>query len=377
MEVEKGAADLRICGFLDKAAALKPILRLGIGQRISLFYFLRHIAKSQAKTVEAAPLKSSENKVLTKKMTTQPAPWKQRILDLGIEVERDVNGIEMGVLENGIAYLTQTGLSIVTGANRKTLYELTNEWEKQYDNPIQSKNRITYLRDKLSSLGYDEPKLYIEIMRKGSPDHAYPDVVCTVLLEYFAFEAQVRNETAMQNFRRFATYGLQNFIYDALGYIPVDGWRHYHDRVSLLKNSAPFGYFIVFHEMTGLIVDLITSGLTVSDKTIPDISVGRAWNNYRKSQALAARHGERIEYPHNDPDYYPQARSNPQEAKAYPDSALPEFRRWFREEYLPTKFPPYVLRKAPLLRGGIGEAQAIAKNVQPQAHKEWELKRGG
>ena len=37
-------------------------------------------------------------------------------LDLGIEVQKDINGIEMGVLENGIPYLTQRGLATVTGA---------------------------------------------------------------------------------------------------------------------------------------------------------------------------------------------------------------------------------------------------------------------
>ena len=36
-----------------------------------------------------------------------PAPPRQLLLDVGIRVERDINGIEMGVLENGMPYLTQ------------------------------------------------------------------------------------------------------------------------------------------------------------------------------------------------------------------------------------------------------------------------------
>lgn len=39
----------------------------------------------------------------------QPAPLQLR-LDLGVRVEREVGGIEMGVLDNGISYLTQAGL---------------------------------------------------------------------------------------------------------------------------------------------------------------------------------------------------------------------------------------------------------------------------
>ena len=65
-------------------------------------------------------------------------------------------------------------------------------------------------------------------------------------------------------------------------------------------------------------------------------------------------HGE-----HNYPSYYPQAESNPQTPWAYPDAALPQFRRWFRNEYLLTKFPPYILSKAKLLPGGKLEAEQI------------------
>lgn len=186
------------------------------------------------------------------------------------------------------------------------------------------------------------------------------------ILEWFVFESKNDNPTAIRNYRRFATYGLHKFIYDALHYVPADSWRYYHDRVSLLKDSAPAGYFIVFNEMSGLTVDLITAGLTVNEKTIPDISVGRAWGDHWRENDLANEYGERIEFPHNYPIYYPQADSNPQLAKAYPDAALPRFRRWFREEYLLTKFPKYILKKANLLPGGQHEAQAISDMYRPK-----------
>ena len=40
-----------------------------------------------------------------------------------------------------------------------------------------------------------------------------------------------------------------------------------------------------------------------------------------------------------------QALSNPQEVHCYPDTALPEFRQWMREVYLPGKLPTYLQSK--------------------------------
>lgn len=65
-----------------------------------------------------APSKSRKNKSLVAKNAAQPAGHPQGVLDLGIEVQKNVNGIEMGVLENGIPYLTQTGLANLAGAAR-------------------------------------------------------------------------------------------------------------------------------------------------------------------------------------------------------------------------------------------------------------------
>lgn len=289
---------------------------------------------------------------------------KQFILDLGVEVQRDVNGIEMGVLENGIPFLTQRGLALVTGAHRSAIQDITQEWEDHFDDDVLTKDRISFIKNYLIERGYAERKLYIETIRDGSPHYAYPDVVCMAILEFYAFETRSPNQQASDNYRRFATYGLQRFIYDSLGYTPADKWKYHNDRVSILNNSAPIGHFTIFSEINGLAVDLINADLPVNDKTIPDISVGLAWGKYWRENDLAAMYGERIEYEHNFPSYYPQAASNPQKPFAYPDAALPTFRNWFRQEYLPTKFPKYILTKAKVLRGGISEATAIANMYQ-------------
>ncbi|MFZ6778354.1 hypothetical protein ACO0LD_16130 [Undibacterium sp. Ji83W] len=58
---------------------------------------------------------------------------KQIPLDLGIEVQKDINGIEMGVLENGIPYLTQRGL--LPGGKDEALKIGTLYQDKQLPSP--------------------------------------------------------------------------------------------------------------------------------------------------------------------------------------------------------------------------------------------------
>lgn len=296
----------------------------------------------------------------------QPATPSQMKLDLGVEVESDVEGVEMGVLENGMAYLTQRGLAAMSGAARSTIQEISKEWEDNYGTGMEPPGRVRWFSDYLRDAGYDVPTLYMETERNGTPHYAYSDIVCMAFIEYYAFEAQRKNETAMANYRRLARYGLNKFIYDALGYKPTDKWAFFNDRVSLLNDATPEGHFIVFKEVTGMIVDLIRAGLPISDKTIPDISVGQVWGKHWTDNSFSSRFGERCGYSHNYPSYYPQAKSNPQQAWAYPEDALPEFRRWFRNIYLPTKYPTYILKKASVLSGGRDQAEQIANLYQPK-----------
>lgn len=317
------------------------------------------------KMVTPATSFSRENKTLSGKNALAPATPKQGVLDLGVEVERVVGGVEMGVLENGLPYLTQRGLAEMSGAARKTIQELSQEWEEAQASGVFPAGRMTFFRDYLSKAGFDEAQLYIEIMKDSSPHYAYPDVVCMAVIEYYAFEAQRTNAVALASFRNLARFGLQNFIYEALGYSLPDKWKYHHDRISLVQNAAPDGYFIIFNEVSGLIVDLITADLPVNDKTIPDISVGKCWGDYWTANGLDEAYGIRITYEHNYPPYYPQSAKNPLPAKAYPNEALAEFRRWFRHDYLVTRFPRYILTKANLL-GGQEQAKRIGNLYQPK-----------
>ena len=295
-----------------------------------------------------------------------PAAPVQLKLDLGIEVEKEVAGIEMGVLENGIPYLTQRGLAAMAGAARSTIQDLTQEWQQAQATGVFPRGRMQYFSDYLIPKGFDEPTLFIEISKDGSPHYAYPDIVCMAIIEYFAFEAQRTNDTAVKNFRNLARFGLQQFIYEALNYTPEDKWKLFNARVSLLKDSVPIGYYSVFKESNGLMVDLINAGLTVNEHTMPDGSVGGTWGRFWTANNLDHKHGPRIQYPHFFPDEFPQSASNPQMAWAYPNESWADFQKWFRSTYLRTKYPAYILKKAKLLPGGKEEAQQLAAMYEPR-----------
>jgi hypothetical protein len=80
-----------------------------------------------------------------------------------------------------------------------------------------------------------------------------------------------------------------------------------------------------------------------TDKVIPDISIGQIWGKHWCDKNLRQRYGDRKEYQHCYPEYFPQAASNPQPAWCYPEAALGEFKRWLRERYIRGgKFEAYV-----------------------------------
>ena len=183
---------------------------------------------------------------------------------------------------------------------------------------------------------------------------AYPDNVCMAVLEYYAFEADLSGkDVALRSFGRLARHGLKQFIYRQVGYAPVveeDVWRIFRDRVSLTYDAVPAGYFGIFKELSSLIVTMGLSGLHISEHFVPDISVGQGWARHWEEKGLRSVFGPRGTYQHNYPPYFPQAASNPQLVACYPEVALGEFRRWFREDYIGQgKLQSYLVRKADAL----------------------------
>lgn len=262
-----------------------------------------------------------------------------------VEKQTEIDGVEMGVLENGIPYLTESGLARMCGIDRKVLNRLAAGWEDERFKP-----RGRQINQLLAQGGYSEPVLYLESEHRGSKVNAYTEPVCLALLEYYAFVIDEPRQEAVRAFRALARITFRKFIYDAVGYNPehveLDKWRHFHDRVDLTLDAAPAGHWGVFREIAIMIVPMIRGGVMISDRVVPDISVGRAWSEYWQESGLERKYGARTRYDHSYPDYYPQSKSNPQPSFAYPNAALGEFREWLQQNYILNKFPKYLLGQA-------------------------------
>lgn len=261
-----------------------------------------------------------------------------------VEIQREIDDVEMGVLKNGTPYLTEAGLARMCGIDRKVLHRLAENWEEEKDKP---RGRI--IQEILLESGYTANTLYVESKYNGRSVNAYTEQACIAVLEYYAMHSDNPKPQAIKAYRRLARQSFRDFIYTATKYSPdqrrVESWNNFHDRVNLLHNATPAGYFGVFNEIAGLIVPMIQNGAYVSCHLVPDISVGIQWAKYWKAHNLEEKYGPRIKYNHLYPEYYPQARSNPQDAFAYPDAALGAFRKWLLEEYIRKHYQKYVVSK--------------------------------
>lgn len=159
-----------------------------------------------------------------------------------------------------------------------------------------------------------------------------------------------------------ARKGFGDYIYSLVGYNPSGSvsiaWQQFHDRVTVAYHTVPDGYFSIFKEVADILVTLIREGADLGSHFVPDISVGQRWATFWKANHLEVVYGERKQYQHNYPSYFPQAPSNPQPAYCYPDDALGEFRKWVRQQYVPKHLPQYLNSK--VSQGHIAAPKAAA-----------------
>lgn len=277
--------------------------------------------------------------------------------DLRIEVEREVDGIGMGVLSDGSPFLNIRGLAAMCGVDSSMITRITGDWIATPLKPREQK-----IRELVRAQGADDTVAFIAVEKNGTINHIIPPAVCMAVLEYYAFEAKTSSDKAAQSYRILARKGFQQFIYAQVGYNPTGApsvaWQQFHDRVGLSYHTVPDGYFSIFKEIADLLVTMIREGATLGSTFIPDISVGVHWGKYWKAESLDIVYGERIKYDHYYPNYFPQSASNPQAPYAYPDDALGEFRKWVREVYVPSKFPTYLNDK--VKQGQITQKKAAA-----------------
>ncbi|MGH9721040.1 MAG: hypothetical protein ACRD8O_12575 [Bryobacteraceae bacterium] len=306
----------------------------------------KEAANARWKNAQPGSPIANRNNSLMSIMGVRAGTPKQASLDLGIERQIEIDGVGMGVLSDGTPFLTGRGLARLCGVHNSVIFDLSSGWTEE-----PTKARVKSIKDLLLQRGITAEFPYLAIKQRSGTFFAYPDALCLAVLEYYAFDAGSNvKDVAQKNYRLLAGTALRNFIYTQVGYDPnyivPDAWRQFHDRVSLTYNSCPRGYFGIFKEMADMIVTLGQAGLQINSKFVPDIGVGRHWAKHWMANSGEEKYGQRIQFEHNYPNYFPQARSNPQDSWCYPDSALGEFRRWLRDDYIGQgKFAKYITDK--------------------------------
>jgi hypothetical protein len=263
--------------------------------------------------------------------------------------ETEINGIEMGVLEDGTSYLTVRGLARACGITHPALVKAFTAW---------SEGKRTSKFAQAIVEKFDGDSLVIPL---ASNKHAVTDAICILVLGYYAEQQSV---LAIRHLLAFAAKGLRRYIYEKTGYDPdrslPNGWQSLYDRLSQIR--LPSGHFCVVREMIDFLYKIVKAGLHVDKNTVPDISVGLLWAKHWIKCKLEEEHGKRIkEGEHWYPDTDPQSRMNPHLIWCYPNSALGIYRDWLEKVYIPTHFTNYLEDKVEKALA----AQLLAAVVSP------------
>lgn len=255
----------------------------------------------------------------------------------------EIDLAEMGVFEDGTVFLSGSGLAEMCGVERNTI----NRWANEFD-ANSGRKRDEALYGMLQARQYTGDSLFVKAKLRGQTVNAFPEPVCTAIIQYYAFDSDKPTAQARRSLQLFMQAGLRFYVYGVLGYDPTKvvppEFQAYHAR--LLLNRIPSGYFSVLQETSRLVLEAIRHELIVDSRTIPDISVGQCWATYWKANGLRDQCGPRTKYPHKYPDDHPQAKANDYiEAWIYPNAARGLFHDWLDREYLPRQYPKYLRGK--------------------------------
>jgi hypothetical protein len=96
--------------------------------------------------------------------------------------QTEIDGVEMGVLSNGVPYLSGRGLARMCGIDHAVLHRMAANWNDEKHKP-----RGSYIATILGHMGFFGESLYSKALLGGVEVNAYTEPVCMAILEYYAF----------------------------------------------------------------------------------------------------------------------------------------------------------------------------------------------
>lgn len=319
-------------------------------KKLSPFASSRTQASNDPESNENVPFASSLPEQLPLRIDTPP--------------EGALQGIEMGVLPDGTAFLSQRGVASICGVQFSVISEFAQEF-----NLGQSTPRVAALRGHLEEAGWFQP-ISTPLQHQSRSIVAYPDKVVIAFLQYYAFNSRTPSRQAARALGLLANKSLRDLVYTALGFEPgvVRAQRAIVERA--LLNDVPEDAFSVFTETMELLTKLAREGVDVGPHTVPDISIGQRWADWWMERCLDRKYGPRRKHPHRYPSDHPQAAANDAiEAYVYPLQALGEFRLWLRTHYVGSHLSKYLDGKVSRKQLAPATAMKIAQALTPKRMK--------
>lgn len=177
-------------------------------------------------------------------------------------------GMGMGVLSNGEAYLTQRGLARLCGVQNAHIGSISRDWHED-------KPRIHLIRDRLERNGQARDLPHRVLSFDGHRLYCYDLAVCQAVLDYYAVDAgQKAQGDAQENRVKYRGDGLKSFIFSHMA--PVVAPFQAKLRAPVTGSGlGPLRFFPVSEPVLESVEELWTA------------SVAHIWNLYVMSFWLA------------------------------------------------------------------------------------------
>lgn len=120
------------------------------------------------------------------------------------------DGMGMGLLSNGEAYLTQRGLAHLCGVQNAHIGSISRDWHED-------KPRINIIRQRLARNGHERDLPHRVLSFDGHRLYCYDLAVCQAVLDYYAVDSGKVQSEAQDNRIKYRGDGLKSFILSQMG----------------------------------------------------------------------------------------------------------------------------------------------------------------